>query len=94
MRFHAPPLKHRIQRFDLVAVDMQQLHLLGACGTVYRVHSRLESDVFESVLHHISAKIRSLGYVMSAHADEEMDNGGLTTLGVEQVILTERIVAL
>jgi hypothetical protein len=59
---------------------------------VYRVHCRLESGVFESVLHHIQAKVRSLDYVMTVHADEEMDDDGLTILDVEQVILTEQIV--
>ena len=48
--------------------------------------------MFESVLHHIQAKIRTLDYVMTVHADEEMDDDGLTILDVEQVILTGQIV--
>jgi uncharacterized DUF497 family protein len=48
--------------------------------------------VFESVLQHIQAKIRTLDYVMTVHADEEMDNDGLTILDVEQVILTGQMV--
>ena len=48
--------------------------------------------MFESVLRHIQAKIRTLNYVMTVHADEEMDNDELTILDVEQVILTGQIV--
>jgi hypothetical protein len=48
--------------------------------------------VFEPVLHRIQAKIRTLDYVMTIHADEEMDDDGLTILDVEQVILTGQIV--
>jgi len=52
----------------------------------------MESDVFEFVLHHIQAKIRTLDYVMTIHADEEMDDDGLSILDIEQVILTGQIV--
>jgi len=52
----------------------------------------MEPAVFESVLLHIQAKIRALDYVMTIHADEEMDDDGLTILDVEQVILTGQIV--
>jgi hypothetical protein len=40
----------------------------------------MESAVFEAVLQHIQAKIRTLDYVMTVHADEEMDDDGLTIL--------------
>ena len=46
----------------------------------------------ESVLHHIQAKIRSLDYVMTLHADEEMHDDGLTILDGEQVILNGQMV--
>jgi hypothetical protein len=61
----------------------------------YSVVSRLgwlESTVFESVLQHIQAKIRALDYIMTIHADEEMDDDGLSIRDVEQVILTGQIV--
>ncbi len=48
--------------------------------------------MFEPILQHIQAKIRSLDYVMTIHADEEMDDDGLSILDVEQVILTGQIV--
>jgi hypothetical protein len=50
------------------------------------------SSVFESVLQHIQARIRTLDYVMTLHADEEMDNDDLTILDIEQMILTGQIV--
>jgi uncharacterized DUF497 family protein len=48
--------------------------------------------VFDQVLPHIQAKVRALEYVVTIHADEEMDNDGLTIFDVEQVILTGQIV--
>ena len=48
--------------------------------------------MFEAVLQRVQAKIRTLDYVMTIHADEEMDNDGLSILEVEQVILTGQIV--
>jgi hypothetical protein len=48
--------------------------------------------VFEPILQHIQAKIRTLNYVMTIHADEEMDDDGLSILDIEQVILTGQIV--
>ena len=48
--------------------------------------------MFEPILQHIQAKIRMLDYVMTIHADEEMDDDGLSILDVEQVILTGQIV--
>lgn len=48
--------------------------------------------MFEAILQHIQAKIRALDYVMTIHADEEMDDDGLSILDVEQVILTGLIV--
>jgi uncharacterized DUF497 family protein len=51
----------------------------------------LESTMFEAVLQQIQAKIRTLDYVMTIHADEEMDDDGLSILDVEQVILAGQI---
>ena len=48
--------------------------------------------MFEPILQHIEAKIRTLDYVMTIHADEEMDDDGPSILDVEQVILTGQIV--
>jgi hypothetical protein len=48
--------------------------------------------VFEPILQQIQAKIRTLDYVMTIHADEEMDDDGLSILDVEQVILAGQIV--
>jgi uncharacterized DUF497 family protein len=48
--------------------------------------------VFEAILQHIQAKIRTLDYVMTVHADEEMDDDGLSILDIEQVILTGQII--
>ena len=48
--------------------------------------------MFEPILQHIQAKIHTLDYVMTIHADEEMDDDGLSILDVEQVILTGQIV--
>jgi uncharacterized DUF497 family protein len=48
--------------------------------------------VFEQVLAHIQAKVRALEYVVTIHADEEMDNDELSIFDVEHVILTGQIV--
>ncbi|HEY2922737.1 MAG TPA: DUF4258 domain-containing protein [Candidatus Binatia bacterium] len=48
--------------------------------------------MFEPILQQIQAKIRTLDYVMTIHADEEMDDDGLSILDVEQVILAGQIV--
>ena len=48
--------------------------------------------MFDQVLTRIQAKVRALDYVVTIHADEEMDNDGLSIVDVEQVILTGQIV--
>lgn len=48
--------------------------------------------MFEQVWSHIQAKVRALEYVVTIHADEEMDNDGLSIFDVEQVILAGQIV--
>ena len=48
--------------------------------------------MFEFILQHIQAKIRTLDYVMTVHADEEMDDDGLSIIDVEHVMMTGQIV--
>ena len=55
-------------------------------------HSPARLPPFDQVLSHIQTKIRALEYVVTIHADEEMDNDSLSIIDVEQVILTGQIV--
>jgi hypothetical protein len=48
--------------------------------------------VFERILDQLREKIRTRQYVMTLHADEEMDNDGLTIFDVESVILSGKII--
>lgn len=48
--------------------------------------------MFEPILQRIQAKIRALDYVMTIHADEEMDDDNLTIFDVEQVLLRGQII--
>ena len=48
--------------------------------------------MFEPILRRVQAKVRVLEYVMTVHADEEMDDDGLSIRDVEQVILSGEIV--
>jgi len=48
--------------------------------------------VFEQTLRRFREKIRTLQYVMTVHAEEEMGNDGLTIFDIEQCILTGKIV--
>jgi hypothetical protein len=48
--------------------------------------------VFEPILQRIQAKIRALDYVMTTHADQEMDDDDLTIFDIEQVLLTGQII--
>ena len=48
--------------------------------------------MFEAILQHIQSKIRTLDYMMTVHADEEMDDDALSILDIEQVILTGQII--
>jgi len=47
--------------------------------------------MFDRVLKRLREKIRQRDYVMTIHADEEMDADGLTIFDVEGAILTGRI---
>jgi len=47
----------------------------------------LRRSMFEHMLAVFHAKIRTLQYVMTLHAEEEMDNDGLSIFDIEQAIL-------
>ena len=48
--------------------------------------------MYERVLRRMRQSVRALTYVMTTHAEEEMEDDGLTILDVEHVILTGSIV--
>jgi len=48
--------------------------------------------MFERVLKQMRGKIRTRQYVMTLHAEEEMNNDGLTIFDVERGLLTGEIV--
>jgi hypothetical protein len=48
--------------------------------------------VFDRVLKRFREKVRRREYVMTIHAEEEMDDDALTVLDVESSVLTGRIV--
>ncbi|WP_216092597.1 DUF4258 domain-containing protein [Candidatus Marithrix sp. Canyon 246] len=48
--------------------------------------------MFERILKQMQEKIRSRQYIMTLHAEEEMDNDELTIFDVERAILTGEIV--
>ena len=48
--------------------------------------------MFERILRRMRAKIRTRQYVVSVHADEEMDDDDLTIYDVEHGILTGEII--
>ena len=48
--------------------------------------------MFDRVLKHMRERVRTRQYVVSVHAEEEMDNDGLTIFDVEHGILTGTIV--
>jgi hypothetical protein len=48
--------------------------------------------MFERILNRMREKVRALQYVMTVHAEEEMDSDGLSIFDVEQIILTGRVV--
>lgn len=50
------------------------------------------NEMFEKILNKMREKIRSLEYVMTIHAEEEMVNDNLSVFDVENGILTGEIV--
>ena len=48
--------------------------------------------MFERILKQMREKIRTRQYVMTLHAEEEMDNDGLSIYDVERGILTGKII--
>ncbi len=48
--------------------------------------------MFERILNELQEKIRTRQYVMTTHAEEEMDDDGLSIFDVESVILSGEII--
>jgi hypothetical protein len=48
--------------------------------------------MFEKILNRMREKVRALQYVMTLHAEEEMDSDNLSIFDVEQVILAGQII--
>lgn len=48
--------------------------------------------MFKKILKQMREQVRALQYVMTVHAEEEMDGDELTIFDVEQAIMTGRIV--
>ena len=48
--------------------------------------------MFERILNQLREKVRTRQYVMTLHADEEMDEDGLTIFDVESVIFSGKII--
>lgn len=48
--------------------------------------------MFDRILRQLRDRVRSRDYVLTIHAEEEMDDDGLSVLDLEQCILTGRIV--
>jgi hypothetical protein len=48
--------------------------------------------VFERLMQQMRAKVRDRRYVMTVHAEEEMDADGLSIFDVENAVLTGRVV--
>lgn len=51
-----------------------------------------EQDVFDRILNQMRDRIRTRRYIMTIHAEEEMDNDDLTIFDIESVVLTGTIV--
>jgi hypothetical protein len=52
----------------------------------------VELPVFERILNQLREKVRTRQYVMTVHAEEEMDEDELTIFDVESVILSGKII--
>lgn len=48
--------------------------------------------MYERILQQMREKIRSRQYVMTLHAEEEMDEDGLSIFDIESIILTGKII--
>ncbi len=48
--------------------------------------------MFERILNQMREKVRALQYVMTIHAEEEMDNDDLSIFDIEHAILTGQII--
>jgi hypothetical protein len=49
-------------------------------------------SVFDHILQRMQEKVRALDYVMTIHAEEEMEDDDLSILDVERAILTGEII--
>jgi uncharacterized protein DUF4258 len=49
-------------------------------------------SVFDRILQRMREKVRALDYVMTIHAEEEMEDEDISILDVEHVILTGEII--
>jgi hypothetical protein len=49
-------------------------------------------SVFDHILQRMREKVRALDYVMTIHAEEEMENDDLSILDVEHAMLTGEII--
>jgi hypothetical protein len=50
------------------------------------------ASMFDRILQRMRAKVRTLDYVMTLHAEEEMEDDGLSILDVEHIILIGEII--
>lgn len=48
--------------------------------------------MLDRILHQMRDKIRTRSYIMSLHAEEEMDNDNLSIFDVERVVLSGEII--
>lgn len=48
--------------------------------------------MFENILNRMREKVRALQYVMTLHAEEDLDSDDLSIFDIEQAILTGRII--
>ena len=70
-------------------------HVLSWRASTSRQKSAIDAygvSVFERILRRMQEKVRALEYVMSVHAEEEMEDDELSILDVEHAILTGEII--
>jgi uncharacterized DUF497 family protein len=48
--------------------------------------------MYDDILKYIQSRVRALHYVMTLHAEEEMENDGLSIYDVEQALLNGSII--
>ena len=60
-------------------------------GWAGRTEGTSERSMFDRILKQMRERIRARQYVMTLHAEEEMDDDGLTVFDLERAILTGEI---